>query len=57
MSAALKERFKRESQLRGLWVGGNLATHQDLSGYFLARCTERYLERGGKIAFVMPYSC
>jgi hypothetical protein len=54
MSKALQQRFRRESQLRGLWVGGKLATHQDLSGYFFARAAERYLRRGGKIAFVMP---
>jgi hypothetical protein len=54
MSSALQNRFRRESQLRGLWVGGRLATHQDLSAYFFARAAERYLPAAGKIAFVMP---
>ena len=54
MSAPLQEKFRKASQLRGLWAGGRLATHQDLSGYFFARCVERYLARDGRIAFVMP---
>jgi hypothetical protein len=54
MSSTLQERFRRESQLRGLWAGGRLATHQDLSAYFFARAAERYLRVGGRIAFVMP---
>lgn len=54
MSSELQNRLRRESQLRGLWVGGRLATHQDLSAYFFARTLERYLSVGGKIAFVMP---
>ncbi len=54
MSPALKTRFRRESTLRGLWVGGKLATHQDLSSYFFARSVERYLSVGGRVAFVMP---
>jgi hypothetical protein len=33
-----------------------VATHQDLSGYFFARCVELYLQGGGLIAFVMPYA-
>lgn len=36
------------------WVGGRLATHQDLSGYCFARCADLYLHRGGRICFVMP---
>jgi SAM-dependent methyltransferase len=54
MSKDLQQRFRRESQLKGLWVGGKLATHQDLSAYFFARSLERYLHTGGRIAFVMP---
>jgi hypothetical protein len=54
MSADLQERFRRESKLRGLWVGGRLATHQDLSAYFFARAVERYLSENGRVAFVMP---
>lgn len=54
MSSELQRRFKKASQERGLWVGGKLAPHQDLSAYFFARSAERYLQRGGRIAFVMP---
>jgi N-6 DNA Methylase len=54
MSSELQDRFRRESKLRGLWAGGKLATHQDLSAYFFARAAERYLKVNGKIAFVMP---
>jgi hypothetical protein len=54
MSPDLQKRFRDESRLRGLWVGGKLAPHQDLSGYFFARSVERYIGIGGKIAFVMP---
>lgn len=56
MSASLKEKFRRASKDRALWVGGKVATHQDLSAYFFARCAERYLHQGGRIAFIMPYA-
>ena len=55
MSSEIKTRFKGECENRGLWVGGRVATHQDLSGYFFARCVELYLNDTGRIAFVMPY--
>lgn len=54
MSREMQRRFREASQSRGLWVGGKVATHQDLSGYFFARCVERYLRTNGRIAFVMP---
>jgi hypothetical protein len=54
MSADLQKRFRAASIQRGLWAGGKVATHQDLSAYFFARSIERYLPIGGKIAFVMP---
>lgn len=57
MSRDLKQRFRDASRERGLWVGGNVATHQDLSAYFFARSVERYLDHGGRIAFVMPFAC
>jgi hypothetical protein len=40
----------------GLWVGGNLATQQDLCALFWARGAERYLAPGGTLAFVLPYA-
>lgn len=54
MSAALQQRFRSASIQRGLWEGGALTPHHDLSGYFLARASERYLGSQGRIAFVMP---
>jgi hypothetical protein len=38
----------------GIWVCGKMATHQDLSGYFFARCADLYLSDGGRIAFLRP---
>lgn len=55
MSATVKETFQRECRKRKIWQGSRLATHQDMSAYYFARCAELYLERGGMVAFVMPY--
>ena len=55
MTPAVRATFQRECRRRGLWSGGRLATHQDMSAYFFARCAELYLRHGGRIAFVMPY--
>jgi len=52
----MQESFRRECQNRNIWGGGNVATQQDLSAYFFARCVELYLKLAGKIAFVMPYA-
>jgi hypothetical protein len=49
-------RFRDECKARGLWAGGKVATHQDLSAYFFARCAELYLRKDGDAAFVMPYA-
>lgn len=56
MDRETQEAFRRESMQRGIWAGGRFATHQDLSGYFFARCVELYLKGGGRIGFVMPYA-
>ena len=56
MSRATQQRFRDESDRRGVWQGGKVATHQDLSAYFFARCCELYLKPGAGIAFVMPYA-
>lgn len=56
MSSEMQKQFRRECKDRGLWAGGKVATHQDLSGYFFARAAELYLKDGGVIAFVMPYA-
>ncbi|MGO9181216.1 MAG: hypothetical protein ACLQHS_18465 [Candidatus Limnocylindrales bacterium] len=57
MGAAMQQRFREESTRLGIWVGGaGRAPHQDLAGYFYARCIELYLEPGATIAFVMPFA-
>ncbi len=56
MSERNQRRFREESQRLGIWAGGRVATHQDLSAYFFARCCELYLKRDAHIAFVMPYA-
>ncbi|MGF1639485.1 MAG: N-6 DNA methylase [Rhodospirillales bacterium] len=55
LSRPMQKKFRLECQARNLWAGGKLATHQDLSGYFFARCAELYLKNEGTIALVMPY--
>ena len=39
----MKERLREALRSYGLWVGGNLATHQDMFALFWARGAERYL--------------
>ncbi len=56
MEQATQQRFRVECQRRGLWAGGKVATHQDLSGYFFIRCVELYLKPAGIIIFIMPYA-
>lgn len=54
MPEATKAEFRAMSDGRGFWAGAAVATHQDLSGLFVARATELYLKAGGKFAFVLP---
>jgi hypothetical protein len=54
MSSEMQAKARDAMKFYDIWVGGKLATHQDLSGYFFARCADLYLHRGGHIAFVMP---
>ncbi len=56
LSAELKTRLREASVRMNLWVGGVLATQQDLSALFWARCAESYLKPDGVIAFVLPYA-
>ena len=56
MSGEFKKRFRNECQAAGLWVGGNVAPQQDLSGYFHTRTVLLYMRRAGRIALVMPYA-
>ncbi len=56
MSGRNQQRFRDEAQRQGVWEGGKVATHQDLSAYFFARCCELYAKHDGRMAFVMPYA-
>jgi hypothetical protein len=56
LSAEMKPRLREACQQMNLWVGGRLATNQDLSALFWARGAERYLKQGGLVAFVLPYA-
>ena len=56
LSAAMKDRLREALGSYNLWVGGNLATHQDMCALFWARGAERYLAEGGRIAMVLPYA-
>jgi hypothetical protein len=56
LSAGMKDRLREALQSYELWEGGGLATQQDMWALFWARAAERYLKRGGGIAFVLPYA-
>jgi hypothetical protein len=56
LSAETRPRFSAACHQMNLWVGGRLATNQDVSALFWARTAERYLREGGSIAFVLPYA-
>ncbi len=56
LSPEMKQRLRDGLQEYGLWVGGNLATQQDLCALFWARGAERYLKPGGRIGFVLPFA-
>ena len=56
MSEDFQKRFREECRAAQLWVGGKVATQQDLSGYFYLRAAALYMRRTGRIALVMPYA-
>ncbi len=56
MSPGVQGRFHDECRAAQLWVGGHVATQQDLSGYFFMRAALLYMRRTGRIALVMPYA-
>ena len=56
LSADMKDRLREALQSYNLWVGGSLATHQDMFALFWARGAERYLREGGTLALVLPYA-
>ncbi len=56
MSGDYRVRFREECRSARLWVGGKVATQQDLSGYFYMRAALLYMRRTGRIALVMPHA-
>lgn len=56
LSPDMKDRLREALQSYGLWVGGSLATHQDMFALFWARGAERYLRDSGSLALVVPYA-
>lgn len=56
MPERLQDSYRYLAQSRGLWAGGKVATHQDLSDLFVARAVEQYLRPGGRFSFVMPFA-
>lgn len=56
LSADMKDKLRLALQDYGLWVGGPLATHQDMFALFWARGAERYVREGGSLALVIPYA-
>lgn len=56
LSADMKDRLREALQSYGLWIGGNLATQQDMFALFWARGAERYLREGGTLALILPYA-
>ena len=54
MSADLQKRFKELANGERVFVGGKLATQNDLSALFTVRAAGLYLRPGGRLAFVLP---
>jgi len=54
MPADMQQVFRKMSEAMGLWHGKTVATHQDLSGLFVARAVQQYLKIDGSFGFVMP---
>ncbi len=56
LSPEMKNRLRDALRSYNLWVGGGLATQQDMFALFWARGAERYLREGGTLALVLPYA-
>lgn len=56
MPEQLQSTYRSLAEQRGLWAGGKVASHQDLSDLFVSRAVEQYLRPGGRFSFVMPYA-
>jgi SAM-dependent methyltransferase len=54
MSADLQARFKELAKGERVYVGGKLATQNDLCALFTVRATMLYLRSGGRLGFVLP---
>ena len=54
MSTDLQKRFKELAKGEKVYVGGKLATQNDLCALFTVRAASLYLRSGGKLAFVLP---
>ena len=54
MSEDLQKRFKELAKGAGVYVGGKLATQNDLCALFTARAAALFLRGSGRIAFVLP---
>lgn len=54
MSADLQKRFRELATAERVYVGGKLATQNDLAALFTVRAASLYLRSGGKLAFVLP---
>ncbi len=54
MSKDLQKRFRSLARGERVYVGGKLATQNDLSALFVVRTTGLYLRPAGRLAFVMP---
>ncbi|HVB89746.1 MAG TPA: hypothetical protein VND97_06050, partial [Beijerinckiaceae bacterium] len=54
MSPDLQKRFKEMAKGENVYVGGKLATQNDLCALFAVRAASLYLRNGGRLAFVLP---
>lgn len=54
MSADLQTRFRELAKTERVFVGGKLATQNDLCALFTVRVAALYLRSGGRLAFVLP---
>lgn len=54
MTPAMQREFRTLSSERNLWASSKVATHQDLSAFFVVRAVELYLKPEGRFGFVMP---
>lgn len=54
MSEGLQKRFRELSRAERIYVGGKLATQNDLAALFTVRAAGLYLKPSGRIAFVLP---